>query len=1545
MSVATPLGVPQGGPVVAVLIATCNRPSLLAQRALTAVQQQTRPPEYLVVVDDSDTTRQLENRNVVNDLRLRGARICYLRNVRTPGAAGAWNTGLDWLRRHCDPRSTFVAILDDDDEWGPEHLATCAGTAIAKGLDMVAAGIERRAGGEAQLQAPPTKLDAGLFLVGNPHIQGSNLFVRLNALLAAGTFDEFLPSCTDRDLCIRLADLGWVRYAAVESVTVIHYADGVRARLSSPTGDSKKRGLDRFWWKWHGRMSEEQRTACLRRARELFDWVPPTEPEAPPDPAGPLVPAKEPTEAERKHADDLVFVVGVIADDDHAGQVARLLEDLVQLQLFDQICCLDVVVLDNGRTTGALARLVADFRARGLSVLMASRERQAEDACNGFFGAGFPVPEGRMPIGPARTMLQAYVARVARRRPGAIAWILDDDSRLDNLSDGGKAPPFSDLLASLTKMRANGVDVVLGTVTGDPPIPPGSTVRTQLVDLYHNLSWLSRLPPDAELPDRRAENRRARAAARDYYYDLSRRDTHHLEWPFWLTPVRAGERVADAFERMIAHLPRILAGQGVFRPLVLDEPVHTFESMRPSVQRGTNSFVFEPEAFSEFPNAAPVFAGDVLRRSDMIWALLSRYAGGRRIVSARLPIRHDRSDEAPVGLDLVRLIPDIRGYALYSALEDVLVRRRERRLRQGIGAEVPDDLHFRDGDLDLGSARFRKYLTERTAALLLSCWRIQGLCDAVTRTVERRAFDARLFASEEQRRRVLGDLHEFIERTRSCFAVERVEEVVAGILDVPDADVRQFFDGLQGLVSMHRAAKTPGASADPWFDAERIAAARPLASAAAGGRELGVLGIGGEGVVFATDTTAIKVIDYSKRSAANGARRGLERLVSTEASLGAMYRPTLALAPSGRQVICHPFEQGEPYRGGRTAEIVQILRDCRAAGIVTTNFHPKNLVVTAEGVRLIDYGSDLRPWTEGGFRSMVQRAWLSMRFHDREDLSARMRAALDDEHLPELEGWESLLAAIDPPTKEELVDNTLVEVVASWAPKRVLDFGCGRGRVAAALAGAGTEVVAFDPDASLREWWERAPVPPGVTVRWLTGAAEHALAGLEESFDAALCSLVLCVIDDDLEYQAAIRRVARALSADGRFALLVCNPDATTRGDSTVQRRLVPEGADVSTSFPWIKILPSGSQRRDMHRPLSRLLGDLAAFDLLVERATTTGGLGLDGLCPHEDFLLLMGRKRKGDPRPLGTRPPRGISRPRRPASVPVLCYHRVLPRGYEDAVSTCQRRRGTVVDADVFRRHLEDIVKLFRPIQLDAYLEWLDGIRELPDNACLITFDDGYRDFAEHALPELAARAVPSALFATASSARGEDLLPVDRLYAALGAAERAGRLDGEQLRDWTSGTKKKQYLRAPSGEQFRLLREAGLELGSAAPADLYLSESELVGLPRELVALGGHGRRHELLVGRDLVALRAEVGSVKRWIEELTASRPPAGLALAYPNGAYDSATIAAVIEAGFSAAFSVEPWRATNHEHRWRLRRACVPNVGRAICDLAAGKELRI
>ena len=141
---------------------------------------------------------------------------------------------------------------------------------------MVAAGLIYRATGDSngELLDSPPRLDSNELLVRNTHIQGSNLFVRLRMLLEAGGFDEALASTTDRDVCIRLADLGTVRYGAVAEHLVHHYADNDRPRLSTPGGDKKKSGLRHFFRKYQNRMSAPQKEAFIERSLRLFDCDP-----------------------------------------------------------------------------------------------------------------------------------------------------------------------------------------------------------------------------------------------------------------------------------------------------------------------------------------------------------------------------------------------------------------------------------------------------------------------------------------------------------------------------------------------------------------------------------------------------------------------------------------------------------------------------------------------------------------------------------------------------------------------------------------------------------------------------------------------------------------------------------------------------------------------------------------------------------------------------------------------------------------------------------------------------------------------------------------------------------------------------------------------------------------------------------------------------------------------------------------------------------------------------------------------------------------------
>ena len=426
-------------PSVAAVVATYNRPGLLARRALASIAEQTRLPDILMVVDDSDADIRPANRAVVDGFARADVQVIYFENRRTPGASGAWNTALYELWR-ISP-SSFVAVLDDDDMWEPTYLERCEQEALTRNLDMVASGIVFNLSGERDplLLRSPESLDVNDLLVRNPYIQGSNLFVKLSRLLEAGGFDEGLRSTTDRDICIRLADLGTVRYGKIEDCLVQHYAESDRPRLSTPGSDAKRAGLIAFFRKYRARMTAEQKEAFIHRSIEVFDCDPTivetTEPTATPSP--------QPSSPDGH----LNLVVGAISSPYVRG-VASLMSSLLEKTSGRDDVVLKVVLLENGRQDSAsraeLTDAVSGASRQGLDVSVITLERQARDVDAGVFDATPAQISGRKSIALSRTMLQHYLFGLAKPLPSAVpgCWTMTWFSK------GSAADPTAPLASS-----------------------------------------------------------------------------------------------------------------------------------------------------------------------------------------------------------------------------------------------------------------------------------------------------------------------------------------------------------------------------------------------------------------------------------------------------------------------------------------------------------------------------------------------------------------------------------------------------------------------------------------------------------------------------------------------------------------------------------------------------------------------------------------------------------------------------------------------------------------------------------------------------------------------------------------------------------------------------------------------------------------------------------------------------------------------------------------------------------------------------------------
>ncbi|HEY6275760.1 MAG TPA: polysaccharide deacetylase family protein [Streptosporangiaceae bacterium] len=93
---------------------------------------------------------------------------------------------------------------------------------------------------------------------------------------------------------------------------------------------------------------------------------------------------------------------------------------------------------------------------------------------------------------------------------------------------------------------------------------------------------------------------------------------------------------------------------------------------------------------------------------------------------------------------------------------------------------------------------------------------------------------------------------------------------------------------------------------------------------------------------------------------------------------------------------------------------------------------------------------------------------------------------------------------------------------------------------------------------------------------------------------------------------------------------------------------------------------------------------------------------------------------------------------------VPILLYHAIT----DDPPSWIAP---FTVSPATFAAHLDVVAASGRqPLTVSQYADGLRGRAPLPPRPVLITVDDGFADFAGHALPALAARKLPSTLYVT---------------------------------------------------------------------------------------------------------------------------------------------------------------------------------------------------
>jgi|SRR5580692_141324 len=208
-------GAAEAMPLVSVVIPAYNSSDSIAAAVESVLRQTFSSYEVIVINDGSPDTAALEAA-----LQPYLSRIRYFRHENR-GPSTARNFGIR------EARGRYVALLDSDDVWLPEHLSRQTehltrdaalglvysnnmqfrdGEAIGKAFDTVP-------------QTGPVTLDS--LLAERCTVNTSSVVVLRQAVLDAGLFDETLRRCEDFDLWLRLASRG-VRMSYDPEVQVLH---------------------------------------------------------------------------------------------------------------------------------------------------------------------------------------------------------------------------------------------------------------------------------------------------------------------------------------------------------------------------------------------------------------------------------------------------------------------------------------------------------------------------------------------------------------------------------------------------------------------------------------------------------------------------------------------------------------------------------------------------------------------------------------------------------------------------------------------------------------------------------------------------------------------------------------------------------------------------------------------------------------------------------------------------------------------------------------------------------------------------------------------------------------------------------------------------------------------------------------------------------------------------------------------------------------------------------------------------------------------------
>jgi peptidoglycan/xylan/chitin deacetylase (PgdA/CDA1 family) len=288
-----------------------------------------------------------------------------------------------------------------------------------------------------------------------------------------------------------------------------------------------------------------------------------------------------------------------------------------------------------------------------------------------------------------------------------------------------------------------------------------------------------------------------------------------------------------------------------------------------------------------------------------------------------------------------------------------------------------------------------------------------------------------------------------------------------------------------------------------------------------------------------------------------------------------------------------------------------------------------------------------------------------------------------------------------------------------------------------------------------------------------------------------------------------------------------------------------------------------------------------------------------------------------------------------------ILIYHRVFTE--QNSLFPVE------VNQDRFDAQMALVSKLFNVI---PFSEAMDCLKRgaLPTRAACITFDDGYADNAEVALPILLRHNIQATFF-VASGYLGNGVMFNDHII------EIVRKFQGNMLNlgnmnlgvyDMSTPANRRQAVSTllgklkyrPASDRLSLVNTIGHIAGVSAPTRLMMTPDQVRALHQAGMEIGGHTVTHPILTNLDWETAKNEITENRRHLQEITGA--PIRF-FAYPNGKpgldYDQTHVSLVKECGYEAAVTTSRGVSTVGSDLFQLPRYTPwePSMGRFALQL--------